>query len=160
MDRKLELLVAQLERLGADDPAGAAESELTENIPQVAFARLERLIRRNLLDYRGRMETWQANLARELELHPESRTAQVAEVFAKCLAAGITLEELARIAEAVAYDTAAGFAYILNDPWDDELGDPDDLPSWVLSELSPENEGGEPTGRQLNGLHEFLGPKD
>lgn len=153
------LLVEKLTRLGVEDPYGAARSEITEDIPQVAYARLERLVRTNLMDPHGSMDTWWTNLQRERDRRPESPAAKVAEVVAKCLEAGVTLEELGVIVEDVASDTVQGFAYLLGDDWDDELGYPSDLPSWVLCEVSPDDEGAELTGRTMGGLHEFLGPK-
>lgn len=154
------VLVEKLTRLGVEDQSGAARSELTENIPQVAFARLERLVRTNLMRRRESMDVWWANLQRDRDRRPESTSARVAEVVAKCLDAGITLDELGVIVEDVASETAQGFAYLLNDPYDDELGDPSDMPSWVLCEVSPDEEGAELTGRTMNGLHEFLGPEE
>jgi hypothetical protein len=153
-------LVEKLARLGVEDPSGAARSELTEDIPQVAFARLERLARTNLMRRRESMDVWWANLQRERDRRPESPSARVAEVVTKCLDAGITLDELGVIVENVASETAQGFAYLLSDPYDDELGDPSDMPSWVLCEVSPDDEGGGLTGRTMSGLHEFLGPED
>lgn len=154
------LLVEQLVRLGVDDPQGTARSEVDEDIPQVAYARLERLVRMNLLRRRETMDVWWANLQRERERRPESRPAAVADVIGKCVGAGITLEELGVIVEDVASETAQGFAYLLGDPYDDELGDPSDLPSWALVEVSSEGDGAELTGRTLGGLHEFLGPAE
>lgn len=153
-------LVEQLARLGVDDPRAAARSEIAEDIPQVAFARLERLVRTNLMSRREAMDVWWANLQRERDRRPESRAAVVADVIGKCLAAGLTLEELGVIVEDVAQETAHGFAYLLGDPYDDELGDPSDLPSWALVEVSSEDDGAELTGRTLDGLHEFLGPAE
>jgi hypothetical protein len=69
------------------------------------------------------------------------------------------LDELGLIADDIAQDTAHGFAYLLGDPYDDELGGPSDLPSWALVEVSSDDDGAELTGRTLDGLHEFLGPK-
>ena len=135
------LLVEKLARLGVVDPYGAARSEITEDIPQVAYARLERLVRTNLMDRRGSMDIWWANLQRERDRRPESRAAVVAEVVAKCLDAGITLEDLGVIVEDVASDTAQGFAYLLGDDWDDEVGHSNDLPSWMLCEVSPDDDG-------------------
>ncbi|MEQ4210177.1 hypothetical protein [Actinopolymorpha sp. B9G3] len=160
MQSRKRLLVEKLARLGVEDPEGAARSEITEDIPQVALARLERLVRTNLMRRRESMDIWWANLQRERDRRPESRPAVVAEVIAKCLDAGITLDELGVIVEDVASGTAHGFAYLLGDPYDDELGDPSDLPSWVLCEVSPDDEGGQLTGRTMGGLHEFLGPKE
>jgi hypothetical protein len=154
------VLVEKLVRLGVEDPQGAARSELAEDIPQVAHARLERLVRTNLLRRHETMDVWWTNLQRERERRPESRPAAVADVIGKCLAAGITLEELGVIVEDVACETAHGFAYLLGDPYDDELGDPSDLPAWALVEVSSEDDGGELTGRTLDGLHEFLGPAE
>jgi len=153
------VLVEQLVRLGVDDPQGTARSEIAEDIPQVAYARLERLVRVNLMSRRQTMDIWWANLQRERDSRPESRPA-VVEAIGKCLAAGITLEELGVIVEDVASETAKGFAYLLGDPYDDELGDLSDLPSWALVEVSSEDDGAELTGRMLSGLHEFLGPAE
>ncbi len=80
-------------------------------------------------------------------------------MVAKCLDAGITLEDLGVFVEEVASDTAQGFAHLLDDDWDDELGYSSDLPSWVLCEVSPEDDGAQLTGRTMGALHEFLGPK-
>lgn len=52
MQRDEDPLVEQLTRLGVEDPHGTARSEVTEDIPQVAYARLERLVRTNLLSRR------------------------------------------------------------------------------------------------------------
>lgn len=146
--------------LGVEDPHLAARSEIAEDIPQVAYARLERLVRTNLLRRHETMDVWWTNLQREQERRPASRPAAVADVIGKCLAAGITLEELGAIVEDVASETAHGFAYLLGDPYDDELGDPSDLPAWALVEVSSEDDGAELTGRTLDGLHEFLGPAE
>lgn len=152
------LLVEKLTRLGVEDPRDAARSEITEGIPQVAYARLERLVRANLLNRRASMDTWWTNLRRESERRPESPVAMVVEAVAKCLNAGITLDELGVIVDDVASETVQGFAYLLGDPWDDELGDPGDLPSWRLCEVAADNDGADLTGRSMGGLHEFLGP--
>ena len=152
------LLVEKSVRLGVEDPEGAARSEITEDLPQVAFARFERLVRTSLMRRRDSMDIWWANLQRERS-GPDSHSAAIAAVIAKCLDAGITLDELGLVVEDVASETAQGFAYLLGDPYDDELGDPSDLPSWVLCEVSSDDEGGRLTGRTMGGLHEFLGPK-
>lgn len=153
-------LVEKFTRLGVDEPEDRARLEIAEDIPQLAYARLERLVRTNLMTRRDSMDVWWTNLQRERDRRPESRPAVVAGVIGKCLAAGITLEELGVIVEAVASETAHGFAYLLGDPYDDELGDLSDLPSWALVEVSSEDDGAELTGRSLDGLHEFLGTED
>lgn len=154
------VLIEKLTRLGVDDAEAAARSEVTENIPLLAYARLERLVRTNLMRRRDSMEVWWTNLQRERDRRPGSRRAALADVIEKCIAAGVTLDELGLLAEDVAIDTAAGFAYMLGDPYDDELGDPSDLPSWALCEVSSDDDGARLTGRTMDGLHEFLGPEE
>lgn len=154
------VLIQKLTRLGVDDPQAAARSEISENIPQLAYARLERLVRTNLLGRRESMDVWWTNLQRERDRRPGSPSTAVAEVIGKCLAAGITLDELAVIVQDVASDTAQGFAYLLGDPCDDELDDPSDLPSWALCEVSSDDDGAKLTGRTMGALHEFLGPTE
>lgn len=126
-------LVEKFMRLGVDDPEAAARSEIAEDIPQLAYARLERLVRANLMRRRDSMDVWWANLQRERDRRPEARSAVVAEVIGKCLAAGISLDELGVIVDDVASGTAQGFAYLLGDPYDDEIGDPSDSPHGLLS---------------------------
>jgi hypothetical protein len=103
-------LVEKFMRLGVDDPQAAARSEIVVGIPQLAYARLERLVRANLMRRRDSMDVWWANLQRERDRRPESRSAVVAEVIGKCLAAGISLDELGVIVDDVASETAQGFA--------------------------------------------------
>jgi hypothetical protein len=154
------VLIEKFTRLGVDDPQAAARSEIAEDIPQLAYARLERLVRTKLMRRRESMDVWWTNLQRERDRRPGSRPAALAEVIGKCLAAGITLDELGMLAEDVATETAAGFAYTLGDPYDDELGDPSDLPFWALCEVSSAGEGANLTGRTMDALHEFLGPEE
>ena len=154
------VLIEKLTRLGVDDPHAAARSKIAEGIPQLAYARLERLVRMNLLRRRESMDVWWANLQRERDRRPGSRPAAVAEVIGRCLAAGITLDELGILAEDIALDTAAGFAYTLGDPHDDELGDPSDLPFWALCEVSSDDEGAKLTGRTMGALPEFFRPEE
>ena len=164
------VLIEKLTRLGVDDPHAAARSEIAEGIPQLAYARLERLVRMNLLRRRESMDVWWANLQRERDRRPGSRPAAVAEVIGRCLAAGITLDELGILAEDIALDTAAGFAYTLGDeqegeradprPHDDELGDQSDLPFWALCEVSSYDEGAKLTGRTMGALPEFFRPEE
>jgi hypothetical protein len=154
------VLIEKFTRLGVDDPQAAARSEIAEDIPQLAYARLERLVRTKLMRRRESMDVWWTNLQRERDRRPGSRPAAIAEVVGKCLAAGITLDELGMLAEDVASETAAGFAYTLGDPYDDELGDPSDLPFWALCEVGSEDDGANLTGRTMGALHEFLGPEE
>jgi hypothetical protein len=148
-------LVAKFRRVGVEDPESWAHSEEAEDIPQLAYARLQRLMCRTVDAWPGCAETWAANLRRESE-RGESEADRLAKILDKAQAAGMTLTEIGWIARSVAADTAHRFAYVLGDPWDDELGDPDDMPSWQLCELSSPDEGSAHTGRTLSVLHEFM----
>lgn len=82
------VLIERFTRLGIDDPEAAARSEVTENIPQLAYARLEHLVRTNLMRRRDSMEVWWTNLQRERDRRPGSPT---------CLATPMTMNSATQV---------------------------------------------------------------
>ncbi|MGF6883481.1 hypothetical protein ABIA39_006971 [Nocardia sp. GAS34] len=127
-------LRTQFEALGADDPAGWARSEISENIPHLArFVLLQSL-------WRGAIDGWDRPGA--LEQVPAAQ---------RLIAAGVDRADLARLARAVAYE--AVFAVL------DELDEGRAVNAsgvdvgWLVMESG---EDGSPTGRMLSGLHEDL----
>ncbi|MFF4273248.1 hypothetical protein [Streptomyces sp. NPDC001536] len=116
--------------LGTDDARGWAESEVEENLPQLARYRLLRALSQDI-------QAWDASSIASLR-DESTATADV--------------EDLAR---AIARETTFNVLYRLADPGLDDL--PVDLhgqvPGWALMETTP---AGELTGRVLNGLHEDL----
>ncbi|MGW2828843.1 hypothetical protein [Streptomyces sp. NPDC001286] len=131
-----------LEALGADDPQGWAESEVEENLPQLARYRLLRALSQDI-------EAW------------DNASIDSLRDGMKAEGAGPTdpVAETAWIARAVARETVFGVLYRLADPDSDDL--PTDLrhqmPGWVLMETAP---AGELTYRVLDALHEDLDTLD
>ncbi|MER5446313.1 hypothetical protein ABT065_11815 [Streptomyces sp. NPDC002764] len=131
-----------LAALGAEDPQGWAESEVEEDLPQLARYRLLRALSQDV-------QAWDTasidSLRAGMKAEGAHRTDPVAEG--------------AWIARAVARETVFGVFYRLADPDGDDL--PTDLrqhlPGWGLMETTP---AGEPTHWVLDALHEDLDTMD
>ncbi len=124
--------------LGADDPERWADSELTENIPQLARFRFLRGIW-SIIDEQGP------------STGPVFETGEAARDRLEAL--GATPEDLRAFARMVAFETLSSALYFLDDPASD--GDVPGLPGWALVETA----GGEPTGRLVQGLYEDMDPE-
>ncbi|MGW2828846.1 hypothetical protein [Streptomyces sp. NPDC001286] len=137
-----ETLGRLLAALGAEDPQGWAESEVQENLPQLARYRLLRALSQDI-------EAWDTASIDSLRAGMKAEGAHPTDPVA----------EAAWIARAVARETVFGILYRLADPDSDDL--PTDLrqqlPGWVLMETTP---AGEPTHRVLDALHEDLDTMD
>ncbi|MER5449047.1 hypothetical protein ABT065_26000 [Streptomyces sp. NPDC002764] len=131
-----------LAALGADDPQGWAESEVEENLPQLARYRLLRALSQDI-------EAWDNASIDSLRDGMTAEEARPSDPTA----------ETTRTARAIARETVFGILYRLADPDSDDL--PTDLrqqmPGWVLMETTP---AGEPTHRVLDALHEDLDTMD
>lgn len=147
-------LIRVFTALGAADPAGWADSELDEDIAQLARFLFLRGVRQAV----ARWE--QPGAVEQLLADPQSPDA-----LAQFEAAGIEPRTLALFASRVAHATAFDLAYRLadsdfvdHDPEDPDGYPPtelrDELPGWCLVETTPT---GEHTDRHLDGLHEDVG---
>ncbi|WP_412738514.1 hypothetical protein [Krasilnikovia sp. MM14-A1259] len=127
--QRAEQIVTALHELGCDDPQGWCESEISENIPQLARYRF-------LHDLWPRMiDVWRDGISKI----PAARRA---------IDSGARLDDVAQVARAVAYETIfAMLAHIA----DTESGER--LPRWALEEVDA---AGQPTGRYLGTLQEDL----
>lgn len=124
----------RFERLGCDDPAGWASSELNEDRPQLAsFAFLRRL-------WPDVINRWKED--DELRREPSAR---------RLLASGAAIEDVRRLARSVAYAAVFDTLYRMDANRDLEAGP--DIPGWALQELDTTST---PTGRSIDGLHESL----
>ncbi|MGP4111973.1 hypothetical protein ACTWP5_13780 [Streptomyces sp. 4N509B] len=148
-------LVRVFTALGAADPEGWADSEMDEDIAQLARFLLLRGVRQAV----ARWE--QPGAVQQLHADPQSPDALLAQFED----AGIEPRTLALFARRVAHATAFDLAYRLADSdfVDHDPADPDGyplmelrdvLPGWCLVESTPT---GEHTGRHLDGLHEDVG---
>lgn len=123
-------LVTALQVMRCPDPESWAQSEIDENIPQVARYRFLHQLWPRLID------GWPNGLNNI----PAARRA---------LADGANEQDLALLVRAVAYETVFGMLYHLDDDSLDAAG----LPHWALMEL---DESGKLTGRPVQALYEDL----
>ncbi|MFE3851147.1 hypothetical protein ACFXPN_08390 [Streptomyces griseorubiginosus] len=131
-----------LAALGAEDPHGWAESEVEENLPQLARYRLLRALSQDI-------EAWDTASVASLRDRSMAGEARATDPVA----------EAAWIARAVARETVFGVLYRLADPDSDALPTAlrQQMPGWVLMETTP---AGELTHRVLDALHEDLDTLD
>jgi len=127
--QRADQIVTALHELGCDDPQAWGESEISENLPQLARYRFLHTIWPEMID------SWPAGISNI----PAARRA---------VDAGASPHDVARLARAVAYETA--FALLTHLADDDSA---EGLPGWALAEIDP---AGHPTGRYLDALHEDL----
>lgn len=124
--------------LGAEDPQGWAESEVGENLPQLARYRLLRALSQDI-------HAWDTASIGSLRHDMGTEGARLFDQAA----------DLAHIARVVARETAFSVLYRLADPDSDDL--PADIrqemPGWVLMETTP---AGELTHRVVDALYEDL----
>ncbi|MFJ9725413.1 hypothetical protein ACIRP3_21935 [Streptomyces sp. NPDC101209] len=134
-----ERLRRLLAALGAEDPQGWAESEVRENLPQLARYRLLRALSQDI-------EAWDSAAIDSLRAWMKAEGTDPTDPVA----------ETTRIARAVARETVFSVLHRLADPNGDDLPTElrQQLPGWLLMETTP---AGEPTHRVLGALYEDLG---
>lgn len=126
---RLNALVELLRAAGADEPVGWARSEVSENIAQAARFSFLRAVWRDL-------ERWR---------DPQFVDAYLEEIELDDLARAQIRKVLARVAFQVSFEVV-----MVIDNGED-LDGPEGMPGWRLMELGHD---GEPTGRDVGGLHE------
>ncbi|HEX8219314.1 MAG TPA: hypothetical protein VF914_08885 [Chloroflexia bacterium] len=149
--REARKLIAQMEVLGAPDAEEWVYSEITEDIPQVARYLVLRRIWESIDAWVGNSQVIMPRLAAESEKDPEGHFADAGRAVKRMLQAGISPEDIGRVARLVSYDTAFAVLEII-----DEGGYPeadDTMPGWSLVETKSN---GEYTGRHIGSLHESL----
>ncbi|MER5937580.1 hypothetical protein ABT121_09710 [Streptomyces sp. NPDC001928] len=134
-DEKISRLFAAL---GAADPHSWAESEIEENLPQLARYRFLRALAQDI-------QAWDTSSVNSLRDDSDAEGAIESD----------PTMDLGRLARLVAREAAFNVLRRLADPDSDDL--PADiqqqLPGWVLTETTP---AGEPTHRALDCLYEDL----
>jgi hypothetical protein len=126
---RAEQMLHELRAMGCREPEAWAQSEVTENIAQVARYRFLHQLWPSLID------TWRDGV----------RALPAAQ---RAINAGADPSDVVQIARVAAYEAVFGLLYHLED---DGLDSP--LPSWALVEVDP---AGTPTGRDVGGLFEDL----
>jgi hypothetical protein len=131
-------LIATLRAAGCDDPEGWADSELQEDIPQLARYLLCKAI------WEDAMEPWRQPGA--LGSYPEAQAL---------LASGVDAEQLRRLGGRIAYDAmTAVITAIDQEQYVGEADVPHDAPGWIVVEVDGKSL--EPTGRNAGFIHESI----
>jgi hypothetical protein len=142
-----ERLVSLFRAAGADDPEGWADSEVRENISQLArYCFLRRLWSDQIDSWSD--PVWIDNYIQEAEREPNAAFADAGVALRRMRDLGASPTDIARMARAVAYEVTFGVLDHVDSGGDEQLDER--FPGWRLMEL----DGEELTGRHVAGLHE------
>lgn len=153
-DEKKQLatrLLAQFRAYGANEPETWVESEVEENIAQLArFIFLRSVLNRHVNQWKEMPHLWINACKGEPQKNLYAPFPDVGSALTRMLEAGISTADIAAVARMTAYATAWDILHQI-----DSGSDPDSegAPGWVLIETDPN---GEQTGRDLGGLHEDM----
>jgi hypothetical protein len=149
---KARKMIARMKELGAEEPGVWVESEITEDIAQMARFLILRRLWNDLDAWHSDSRIWVEREIAETEKKPENSFSEAGLALKRMVEAGVSLEDIGKVAQMVAYEATFNVLNLI-----DECGDPDeegeDLPGWMLVETNAE---GAMTGRAVIGLHEDL----
>jgi hypothetical protein len=149
--RTAEYLLNQMRVLGASDPEAWVRSEVAEDIPHLARYVLLRRVWESIDSWVEASDQLVAGFVGEAERTPSAAFADAGVAMRRMLEAGISADDIGRVARMVAYETAFDIVSTIDDGCDSERGD--GFPGWMLVELTS---AGKLTGRVIGGLHESL----
>lgn len=130
----LAVLTQRMAELGARDPGSWARSEIQRDIAQQAR-------------YLALRCTW----AKALTPWRDSSTFRRVPELARLLDQGADPDLVAAAVRVVVMEAVGDVIMVIDEGYDPDA--PDDAPGWVLAETDGE---GNPTGRDVGGLHESL----
>jgi len=149
---KARKMIARMEELGAEESEAWVESEITEDIAQMARFLILRRLWSDLDAWSNDPSAWVDREISSSEEKPESLFSEARRALKRMVDAGVSLADVGKVTQMVAYEATFNALSLI-----DECGDPDeegeDLPGWMLVETNAE---GEMTGRAVVGLHEDL----
>ena len=148
MPDPLESLTRLLQFAGAPDPAGWAESEVAEDIPQLARYLFLRQAWRGVVA--GDDLPWidrHIAMARE---DPAAPGAGLGPALERTLSHGCSKEDLVQIARTAQWELLNRLCYLLSDPSIEEPAL--QHVAWALVEVDPSGH----RGREIRGLHESV----
>lgn len=147
-----DLLLSQFKVCGADDPEDDVRSEISEDIPQLArFLFLQTVLKKYVESWRNASVYWARKTKGKQGKQTYSSFPGADEAACRMLAAGISIEDIESVVNAVAYSVAWEFVDTIDNGCNPHA--PVGVPGWVLVETDLN---GEPTGRVLDGLHEDI----
>jgi hypothetical protein len=141
-------LTSILRDLGADDPESWANSEVNENIPQLArFMFLKGAWQQIVPDDDT---TWIDNVLQNVPADSNDPFAGAAHSMRAMLDAGISKSVIAQLVRAMQAEFLSGLCYMMDDPGSVEGND--EYVDWSFVELDSDGN----TGRTINCLHESV----
>jgi hypothetical protein len=148
--KKAEQMISHMTDWGAPDAEEWVESEIEEDIPQMARFLMLRGLWSEINAWRDQTSEWMSRMTALAEGDPNGYFADAGLALKQMQEAGVNSEDLGQIARFVAYESIFS---VLNRI--DEGGDPEaeDAPGWALAEVDANGEG---TGRVVASLHEDL----
>lgn len=149
---KARQMVKRMRELGAEDPEAWVESEITEDIAQMARFLILRRLWSDIDAWRDKSSVWVESEIAKVENKSQSSFPESGVALKRMVKLGVSLEDIGRVAQMVAYESTFNVLNLI-----DEGSEPDgeghDLPGWALIETNAE---GKATGRFVTGLHEDL----
>ena len=147
---KAHRMIQRMTELGTPDPQEWVQSEIEENIPQMASFLVLRNLWREIDAWRDQ-NTWMPQMVTESEENPHGFFADAGIALKRMQESGISMNDVGCVARFVAYSTTFSVLNRIDEGCDPEAAE--DVPGWVLAETNSEGEG---TGRVIAGLHESI----
>jgi hypothetical protein len=148
---KAQKMIERMKELGALDAEEWVESEITEDIPQMARFLILRCLWSEMDMWRDDTDNLLKHVLAEAERNPKGYFAEAGRAIQRMLAAGVAVEDIGCVARVAAYEGMLSLVQVIDNGGDPEAGD--DLPGWALVEVDANGEG---TGRVVDALHESI----
>ena len=145
----IDRLTALFAKLGARDAESWAQSQIEEGIPQLQRFLFLRQAWRNVLEEHS--TDWIERHIEEFERYPDGPYAGVGAALKRCLAKGVSRQDLSEVARGLQAQMLFGLCFTLDDPDfpEEELRDL----SWGLFQVDAEDK---PIPPRIGGLHESV----
>src|SRR3990170_3902663 len=149
---KASELVSILRALNADDPESWAQSEISEDIPQLArFLALRRIWPEYIDSWTREPDRWVMQSVNGAGDNPQEHFADAGAALGRMTERGVSPADIASVARMVAYETAFAVLDHIDEGYDPNA--PEDAPGWLLMETRAD---GRTTGRHIRALHESI----
>lgn len=145
---KKKKLTAIFRKLGADDPEGWADSEVSEGIPQLArFLFLKGAWERIVADDDT---SWIDNVLQNVPTDSDDPYAGAAHSMRRMLDAGVSKSDIAQLVRSTQAEFLFDLCYMMDDP--ESVEGNEDLVDWAFVEIDSNGD----YGRPIEGLHESV----
>jgi len=149
---KASELVSIFRALNADDPESWAQSEISEDIPQLArFLALRRIWPEYIDSWTREPDRWVTQSVNGAGNDPQGDFADAGAALKRMTERGVSPADIAAVARMVAYETVFAVLDHIDEGYDPDA--PEDAPGWLLMETRAD---GRTTGRHVRGLHESI----